>query len=198
VIERYTLKNSQVWGRHERFYDNGQLALVSEEEASRRLNETEFFDDGQKKRVSVFNGRAEVKHDEWYQNGQPKLQWTKTLGGDRETFTKFKEFYDNGKVREEGTRRGTVFYDGLGDYEGEIKIYLDTGELASIEHYQNKRKNGLQKSFTQDENKQPIEIDELYENGVLQKVTTIDAKTKKPRRIQEFMPDGSTKSDKKF
>lgn len=198
IVERYKLKNNQVWGKRERFYDNGKLALVSEEEASRKLNETEYFDDGQKMRTSVYENRSEVKHEEWYQNGKPKLMWTKTFGGDRETFTKFKEYYDNGQVREEGVRKGTVFYNGMGDYDGEIKTYLDSGELASIELYKNKRKDGLQKIFTQDENKQPIVIDEIYANGVLQKVTTLDAKTKKPRRIQEFMPDGSTKSDKKF
>ncbi len=198
VIERYKLKDNQVWGKYERFYANGKLALESEQEASRKKSETEYFEEGQKKRTSLYDGRAEVKHDEWYQNGKPKLSWTRTFGPDRTTISKFREYYDNGQVREEGTRVGTVFYNGLGDYDGELKTYLETGALYSVENYRNKRKDGLQKIFTEDDTHQPIQIEEVYASGILQKVTTVDAKTKKTRRIQEFMPDGSTKSDKKF
>jgi antitoxin component YwqK of YwqJK toxin-antitoxin module len=200
VIERYHLKNSQAWGKHEQFFDNGKPYLISEEEASRVLSETEYFEDGQLKRKSKFDPktRRELTHDEFYQNGKPKSSWVTTVNSDRTTTQKFKEYHDNGKLRSEGVRVGTIFSNAGGNYDGEIKFYGETGQLVATEHYKDQKKDGLQRSRSIYENKKAVIIDELYANGVRQKITTIDEASKKPIRMQEFMPDGSTKSDKKF
>lgn len=202
VIERYKLTNAQITGLHERFFNDGKPYLISEEKASRRIWEKEYFENGQLKRHSVYSTEGagvEMKHDEFYQNGKPKLSWSRTLNSDGDSQIPFKSYFDNGKLNVEGVKVANRFV-GRSDpmnlpYDGEIKFYDEKGNLIATETYSDRKRNGLMRELSYNKNKKPIVFESTYKDGVLLKTVTVDKATKKTIRVQEFMPDGSLKSD---
>ena len=206
VIERYQLKNSQVFGKHEQFYDNGKPQLVSEQTASRKSSEIEYYDDGQIKRKSTYDKAPgpmrELTREEWFQNGKKKSEIANKFNSDRTVSTVFKEYYDNGKIREEGQKLSPfAIYGGNfgnGRYDGVIKFYSDKGPLQETQTYVKGEREGLSRRITTNEALIPVIVEEIYKDDKLATAVTLDAKTKKKLRESSYMPDGSIKSDKEF
>lgn len=192
IAIKYKLVDGQIDGDREEFFENGQLQTLRKYKNGQALEEKNYFEDGQIKAHTFFDGRFPSQETLFYQNGKIKSEKKISKEDKWSTKVSYKEYYDNGKLAEEGARIGSVGGWGNGTSEGEIKGYKQNGEVLFVKNYKNGKREGLQ--VLNDEN----EIHNLvYAQGVLTEETIFDAKTKIQKSHKTFFPDGSVKSENK-
>lgn len=188
VRHRYQLVNGVIDGKYEVFFSNGNPSAISLYDKGQKYEETRYFEEGQIKQVTRFLKDLVTDQLIYYQNGKKKSEG-KMAGRDGLTVRyEYKEYFDNGYLAEEGARYGSL---SNGVFDGEVKSYRKTGELATLSIYDKGMRAGTWK-YSDDK----YDIEDIYKQGKLQTRMIFDKKTKLELKRSEFMPDGSLKSEK--
>jgi len=183
---RYRLVDGRIEGRRESFFEDGKPELTTDyAHGQKNGTETEYFPEGQVRRVAEFREGKAVSETVFYQNGRKKTETTSRTSSEKNVFLveNVKEYWDNRRLRLQGTRINDTFWDG--DYAD----FHEDGTPASNGRYARGRETGTWHVYDAE-----AEVERTYENGVLQKELVFTPTGRKLVRAREFMPDGSIKT----
>jgi antitoxin component YwqK of YwqJK toxin-antitoxin module len=144
---------------YKNYYENGQMERIYRVTDNKHCDVTLFYTDGKTKSEVHYYDGVPNKQTDYFPNGNLDLQEESHGDNDylikRNTFYEngnaliifeltdkrkkmymHKEFYETGKIKEEGSLK---FYEAKSDYvkEGEWKYYDESTKLTKTEHYQN-------------------------------------------------------------
>jgi antitoxin component YwqK of YwqJK toxin-antitoxin module len=190
IFRRYTLVNGLIDGKHTSYFENGRPSAIALYSKGKVVEKSLYFEEGQLKQVTLFDRSLEKKQTVYYQNGKPQSERQIIESQNSGLKYAFKEYFDNGQLAQSGVR---LSHHTDGTFDGEIRSYFKTGELAALSIYDNGTRVGTWK-YTHDN----LYLEDSYKNGKLETRVIYDKVTKKEIKRSEFMPDGSLKSEKIF
>ena len=195
IKERYKMVNNQIAGLYEQFYESGKPQITRNYKDGYKTEEKIYFREGGLESHSFFKQIWEYKTTLYYQNGNIKLETDESKHPDDKwvRVIKYKNYWDNGKVSEEGQRIKGISSWGDGQNEGEVKFYAKTGELIELQNYKNGKPSGTWKYTPVDGS---FNSEQIYnDDGKLVQYSIIEKATKQLMKKTEYYPDGSTKSE---
>jgi antitoxin component YwqK of YwqJK toxin-antitoxin module len=134
IIERYFQAKSEIRGSIEEFYPNGNKKSAGEYINGEMLKWEDYFENGQVEFAEEYNQSIEyhLYTHIFYDNGSPKILFE--LIDKKKRLYSYKEFYDNGKVQEEGNK---IQSKTNKDYQqdGIWRTYDESGKLILEEEY---------------------------------------------------------------
>ncbi len=138
-VERMFSSTDLKHAKMEIFYDDGKIRSTINYYEGNPQNQYDFFRNGSPEYVEENDKNIEFlfKRNSYYENGLPASLF-ELVDKKTKKYMK-KEFYENGRVREEGPM---IFRKDLGDYqkEGAWSYYDEKGSLIKSENYHNGEK----------------------------------------------------------
>lgn len=194
IKERYKMVDSQISGSYEKFYEDGKPQIQRTHKDGYKIEEKIYFREGSIESHSFFNKGWEYKTTLYYQNGNKKLEREESKSPDDKwlTIVNYKNYYDNGKVSDEGKKIKGLSSWHDGSYDGEIKIYAKTGELIYVQNYKRGKAIGTWKSTPLES---PFYSEQKYEDDKLVVDSIFEKSNNTLLKKTEYYPDGSTKSE---
>jgi antitoxin component YwqK of YwqJK toxin-antitoxin module len=187
ISTHYQIVNGKIEGKMEEFFQDGKPSFSTMYvHGKKNGDEKEYFEGGQLKRVTSYKDDTPVSEVTYFQNGKKNNEWVITQPGFPVSTRSVKSYYDNGQLQAQGTQVGD-------NWDGDYQSFDDSGDPLSMGKYDHGNQIGTWHTFSKT---LQAEFDDEYDKGVLMKRSTY--KDKKLVRRQEFMPDGSTKSDQSF
>jgi antitoxin component YwqK of YwqJK toxin-antitoxin module len=189
VQSRYKLVNGKNEGKEEKFFQNGTPSRTTEYAHGKKNGvEMEYFEGGQLQRQATYSDNFLTSEVIYYQNGKKSTEWITIKQAFPVSTHAVKSYYDNGHLHEQGTQVGE-------HWDGNYQSFDENGSPRTTGKYDRGHQVGTWHSFSK-QGQDEFDEEEKYEQGTLVKRNTY--KNKKLIRSQEFMPDGSAKSDRSF
>ena len=194
IKERYTRKAGKIVGDYERFYQSGKPQIQAKYVDGLKVEEKVFYREGQLESHTFYDKAWAYKMTLYYQNGNKKYE--KTEAADKKdsmvTIVDFKNYWDNGNVRDAGRRLKSPTTWGEGVEDGEILQYSKSGQIIQKALYDRGKRIG---EWEISPEKGKFDYKVIYKDDVEVSESLFDKKTKKLMKKIEFFPDGSTKSE---
>ncbi len=197
IRRRYTFVDGKYEGAYEVFYANGQLKLLEHFRDGRRHGPAARYDTNGTllRRINYRDGRIR-DFAQFYRDGTLHQMWARDIADD--ALVHYRDYYENGALREEGTRYVTAEFAAgqvqeAGVAHGAVTAYRSDGTPLLFRHYEQGKKAGLWWRFAD-----VVVIEEEYDEGRLKARRLRDRGTDAVLRELEFTPDGSVALDRSF
>ncbi|MCL2831056.1 MAG: hypothetical protein FWD77_10050 [Betaproteobacteria bacterium] len=197
VRRRYGFVDGKIEGAYEEFYANGQAKLIEHFRNGKRHGSSSRYASNGVLLLQVDYNDGEIRDfARFYRDGAQRLTWAREAGDD--SLIHYRDYYENGVLREEGARRvagdfaaGEILEAGIA--HGAVTSWRPDGSLLSSRHYEEGKRVGLWQQFAD-----TVVLEEEYAEDRIRARRLRERASGAVLREIEYTPDGVVALDRNF